>query len=91
MPQGDKYHICADCGKHFEEEIRLKCHMTTHSNTVLKCTIDKKCKRTFKRRGEQKRHETYGHRLTKDYLCKKCGKGFQSPMSRIPHMKKCIG
>ena len=39
---GDKYHICADCSKHFEEEIRLKGHMTTHRDIVLKCTLDQK-------------------------------------------------
>ena len=44
----------------------------------------------FKHKGDQRRHVKYGHRKSKDFPCKVCGKLFQSPQSRSPHEKKCF-
>ena len=86
--RGTKY-ICDICQDQFEEQQQLKSHKKKHEMPTLQCLKDPNCAKKFKHKGDQKRHSTFGHRESKDFPCKVCGKLFQSPQSRIPHEKKC--
>ena len=81
--------ICKLCEAKFEEPYQLASHKKKHRTGTLKCPVDDNCKQTFKHRGDQKRHCRYAHHTTKDFLCDNCGKAFQSPQSRAPHLKNC--
>ena len=88
---GSKHFVCSTCGKKLETSHILDSHMISHNDATLTCPVSDVCTHTFKHKGEQRNHAMYGHRPTKDFECEKCGKMFQSPQSRAPHLKKCTG
>ena len=86
--RGEKY-ICDICQADFEEKQQLKSHKKKHDVPTLPCLKDPNCEKKFKHKGDQRRHSRFGHRDSKDFPCKVCGKLFQSPQSHTPHEKKC--
>ena len=86
---GKQYISCEICGNKFEEFYQLTSHKKKHEIATLPCLYSSECKRKFKHKGDQRRHSEFGHRETKDFPCKVCGKLFQSPHTRSIHERKC--
>ncbi|XP_059192962.1 zinc finger protein 664-like [Centropristis striata] len=80
----DKHFTCSFCPEEFNDLLKLKIHLRTHTGEKLfKCDT---CGKDFSTKALMKKH-MLTHTGIKPFRCRVCGKEFNCQSNRITHMK----